>query len=156
MAPSTLFVSNFPFATTEVELRNLFEEHCPIRGIRIITDRETGRSRGFAFIEVPSSDDADIAIQALNETMLNGRRLVVNHAKGRGADSGGKAPNASAASRDTEPFKHRIVIEWSDEHAQYSAEVPDLGVTARADTIPEAIRQVQALTRRSSAVAAGS
>lgn len=153
MAPSTLFVSNFPFATTEAELRSLFEAHCPISGIRIITDRQTGRSRGFAFIEVPTSNDADAAIEALNDSMLGGRRLVVNHAKGRAGGQDEKAPNATAA--PATPFKHRIIIDWIEEDACYAAEVPDFGVSARAETIQDAVRQVQALSQRSLAATAG-
>lgn len=153
MAPSTLFVSNFPFATTEAELRSLFEEQCPLTGIRIITDRQTGRSRGFAFIEVPSEKDADLAIEALNDSMLGGRRLVVSHAKGRAGGQGEKAPNAAAA--PAAPFKHRIIIDWSEDDGEYTAEVPDAGVTAQAETIQDAVRQVQALTQRSMAATAG-
>ena len=155
MAPSTLFVSNFPFATAESDLRSHFEAHCPVNGIRIITDRQTGRSRGFAFIEVPTVSDADAAIQALNESMYNGRRLVVSHAKGRVAGDIQKAPNAEASATPAKPFKHRIIIDWCEEEGRYSAEVPDFGVTVRAETIPEAIRQVQALTQRSAAAAGG-
>lgn len=154
MAPSTLFVSNFPFATTEAELRSMFEAHCPVIGIRIITDRATGRSRGFAFIEVRTVADADAAIEALNDSMLGGRRIVVNHAKGRAGGQGEKAPNATA--EPAPPFKHRIVIDWLEDEERYAAEVPDLGVTARADSIEDAIRQVQALTQRSLAATAGS
>ena len=152
MAPSTLFVSNFPFATAESELRSLFEAHCPVNGIRIITDRQTGRSRGFAFIEVPQESDAEMAIEALNDSMLNGRRLVVNHAKGR---AGGQAATTAEPGESKEPFRHRIVIDWVEEDGRYAAEVPDLGVRAQADTIQDAVRQVQARTRRSAAAAAG-
>ncbi len=155
MAPSTLFVSNFPFTTTESELRSLFEAHCPVNGIRIITDRETGRSRGFAFIEVPGESDADAAIAGLNDTMLSGRRLVVSHAKGRAGGGAHKAPNAEASAPEAEPFKHRITIDWCEDESCYAAEVPELGVRAQAETIQDALRQVQALTRRSTAAAAG-
>ena len=65
MATTTLFVSNFPFATTENDLRAAFEALCPITGIRIITDRQTGRSRGFAFVEVTEPAGADSAIVSL-------------------------------------------------------------------------------------------
>lgn len=155
MAAQTLFVSNFPFATAEAELRSLFEAHTPVVGIRIITDRDTGRSRGFAFIEVPTDSDANAAIDALNETMLNGRRLVVNPARGRGA-ADEKAPNASASTLVAEPFKHRIVIDWVANEGRYTAEVADLGLTAHADTLQEVVRRVQAQSRASAATAAGS
>jgi RNA recognition motif-containing protein len=153
MAPSTLFVSNFPFATTESELRSTFEALCPVKSIRIIMDRQTGRSRGFAFIEVGDEADAELAIARLNESMLSGRRLVVSHARGQAGGSTEEAPNASGVV--SEPFRHRIVIEWSEDESGYTAEVPSLGVTARADSIQEAVRQVQTLTRRSAAAAGG-
>ncbi len=152
MSVSTLFVSNFPFSTTEPELRALFESHTPVRSLRIVTDRESGRSRGFAFIEVPEQSDCDAAIEALHETMLNGRRLVVSLARGR-ASSQTKAPNAGAASASAEPFRHRIVVEWAEEERRYTAEVPELGVSARADSIHDAVREVQKLTQRQAAAA---
>ncbi|MDG2307706.1 MAG: hypothetical protein P8R42_24245 [Candidatus Binatia bacterium] len=156
MAPCTLFVSNFPFATTESELRLTVEAHSSVNGIRIITDRETGRSRGFAFIEVPNDSAADAAIEALNDSMLSGRRVVVSRAKGRAAASAGaKAPNAAAAPAPTAPFKHRIVIDWREDEGRYAAEVPELGVVVRAETIQDAVRQVQALTQRSVSAAGG-
>jgi len=149
MAPSTLFVSNFPFATTESELRSFVEAHSPVRGIRIITDRQTGRSRGFAFIEVSSEADASAAIEALHDSMLNGRRIVVSHARGRPGGQGEKAPNAQASATTYEPFRHRIIIEWCENEGDYAAEVPDLGVVAHGRTITDAVHQVQARTRRS-------
>ena len=78
--------------------------------------------------------------------MWNGRRLVVSHAKGEPGGGTGKAPNASASVQRGAPFKHRIVIEWDEEQHCYQAEVPDLGVCARGDSIPHAVREVQALT----------
>lgn len=154
MVGTTLFVSNFPFTTAESELRELFERHTPVLGLRIITDRGTGRSRGFAFVEVPDQDRGDAAIAALHETDLNGRQIVVSIARGRPAGEV-KAPNASAGVTP-EPFKHRIVIDWVEDEGRYEAEVPDLGVSARAISIDAAVREVQALTRHRRAAAGAS
>ncbi|VAX21468.1 hypothetical protein MNBD_NITROSPINAE04-1887, partial [hydrothermal vent metagenome] len=60
-----IFVGNLAFAVTETELRDLFEEHGTVNSLRLITDRETGRSRGFGFVEMDNSE-ADSAIKALN------------------------------------------------------------------------------------------
>src|SRR5882672_11521839 len=96
MASNTLFVSNFPFTTTEDELRETFQAISAINSVRIILDRETGRSRGFAFIEFADLDALDVAIEQLNETEFRGRRLVVSKERGRAAANGAAAPPARA------------------------------------------------------------
>src|SRR5262245_3698283 len=83
MASSTVFVSNFPFATTEDELRARFEGLAAVRSVRIIVERETGRSRGFAFVELVDVVAVDGVIEALDGTELKGRRLAVSKARGR-------------------------------------------------------------------------
>lgn len=79
---TTLYVGNLPWATTEEELRDIFSPHCNVVSTRIITDRETGRSRGFGFVEV---DEADVnrVVEALNGLEVGGRALVVNEARPR-------------------------------------------------------------------------
>lgn len=79
---TTLYVGNLPWTTTEDELRDLFAPHCAVVSTRIITDRETGRSRGFGFVEV---EDADVArvVEATNGLDVGGRALVVNEARPR-------------------------------------------------------------------------
>lgn len=77
-----IFVGNLPFSATEPELRDLFEPHGAVLSIKIVTDRDTGRSRGFAFVEMPGSE-APQAIEALNGKSLNGRPLRVNEAQER-------------------------------------------------------------------------
>lgn len=150
MASNTLFVSNFPFTTTEDELRGTFEAMGAIQSVRIIVDRETGRSRGFAFIEFSDPQALDLAIEQLNETEFRGRRLVVSKARGR---DGGASPPATRPAPDggdgPSPFRHRIVIDWSDEAHAYTATVPDLGVSVNAATIEAALRQVQTRARGS-------
>jgi RNA recognition motif-containing protein len=83
-----LYVGNLPFSTTEEELRGFFEEHGPVQSCNVITDRATGRSRGFGFVEMEDAD-ADAAVQALNGREMSGRPLRVNEAYDRGGDRDG-------------------------------------------------------------------
>jgi cold-inducible RNA-binding protein len=76
-----LYVGNLPHSTTESELRNLFEAHGAVEKITLVTDRETGRSRGFGFVEMTNPSEADKAAAALNGTDLGGRTLTINEAK---------------------------------------------------------------------------
>jgi RNA recognition motif-containing protein len=76
-----LYVGNLPHSTTESELRNVFEPHGAVEKITLVTDRETGRSRGFGFVEMTNATEADAAIAALNGTDLGGRTLTINEAK---------------------------------------------------------------------------
>src|SRR5579871_6579569 len=76
-----LYVGNLPFNTTEEDLRVEFSKHGTVVGTQIIKDRDTGRSRGFGFVEM--SDGADAAITALNGAMFQGRTLTVNEARPR-------------------------------------------------------------------------
>jgi cold-inducible RNA-binding protein len=76
-----LFVGNLPHSTTEAELRTLFEPHGVLEQVSIVTDRDTGRSRGFAFVEMKDSGEAEKAIAALNGKELGGRALNINEAR---------------------------------------------------------------------------
>ena len=76
-----LFVGNIPHSTSEAELRALFEPHGKIEQVSVVTDRETGRSRGFAFVEMADAGEAEKAIAALNGKELGGRALNVNEAR---------------------------------------------------------------------------
>ena len=76
-----LYVGNLPHSTTEAELRNLFEAHGAVEKITLVTDRDTGRSRGFGFVEMTNADEVDKAIAALNGSVLGGRTLTINEAK---------------------------------------------------------------------------
>ncbi|MGH9511595.1 MAG: RNA recognition motif domain-containing protein [Terriglobales bacterium] len=76
-----LFVGNIPHSTTEAELRTLFEPHGKIDQVSVVTDRETGRSRGFAFVEMADASEAEKAIAALNGKELGGRALNINEAR---------------------------------------------------------------------------
>jgi RNA recognition motif-containing protein len=87
-----IFVGNLPFSMTDDELRGAFEEHGAVDSARVITDRETGRSRGFGFVEMSDDNDARNAISALDGTSFNGRDLKVNEARPREPRSGGGRP----------------------------------------------------------------
>ena len=78
-----IFVGNLAFTTTEEELAQLFHPYGEIASVRIMTDRETGRSRGFGFVEMPDAIQAQAAIAGLNGTALGGRTLTVNEARPR-------------------------------------------------------------------------
>jgi len=76
-----IYVGNFSFSMTESELRSLFEPHGSIESATIATDRDTGRSRGFGFVSMPSDEEAEKAMAALNGKDLGGRALTVNEAR---------------------------------------------------------------------------
>jgi len=78
-----IFVGNLDFKVNEQELENLFSEFGNIRSTKVITDKFTGRSRGFGFVEMEDREEAEKAINALNGTSLKGREIVVNEAKPR-------------------------------------------------------------------------
>ncbi|HVI07708.1 MAG TPA: RNA-binding protein [Candidatus Binatia bacterium] len=76
-----IYVGNLPHSTTETELRQIFEPHGAVEKVSLVTDRDTGRSRGFAFVEMTDGSEADKAMAALNGTDLGGRPLTINEAK---------------------------------------------------------------------------
>ena len=78
-----IYIGNMPYNVTSEELEKLFEEHGRVQDAQVITDRETGRSKGFGFIDMPDNSEADEAIKALNATQLNGRQITVNQARPR-------------------------------------------------------------------------
>ncbi len=82
-----LYVGNLSFDSTEEDLRQLFGQYGAVNSAQIVMDRETGRSRGFAFVEM--ADGADEAIAAMNGAQLGGRTLTVNEAKPREGGGGG-------------------------------------------------------------------
>lgn len=83
-----LYIGNLPFSATEAELREVFEQHGTVESINVITDRETGRPRGFAFIEMEDSG-ADAARQALDGKDIGGRNIRVDEAHDRRGGGGG-------------------------------------------------------------------
>ncbi len=78
-----IYVGNLPHATSENELQNLFASHGEVVSAQIIVDRDTGRSKGFGFVEMSSDDEAQSAINALNGQEFGGRPLTVNEARPR-------------------------------------------------------------------------
>jgi RNA recognition motif-containing protein len=95
-----LYVGGLPYSVTDQQLQDLFAQHGTVSSAKVISDRYTGRSRGFGFVEMATSEEAQKAIAAMNGTQFEGRTLVVNEAKpqekrerswggGGGADRGG-------------------------------------------------------------------
>jgi cold-inducible RNA-binding protein len=84
-----LYVGNLPFSVSEQELEELFSQSGTVESANIVTDRDTGRSRGFAFIEMDTREAADAAIQALNGFEIDGRSLTVNDARPKENRGGG-------------------------------------------------------------------
>ena len=78
----SIYVGNLPFSSSEMEVRELFEQHGTVHSVKLITDRYTGKPRGFGFIEM-EDEDAEAAIQALDGTEFGGRSLRVNEARER-------------------------------------------------------------------------
>jgi cold-inducible RNA-binding protein len=104
-----IFVGNLDFNTAEEELRQMFEAYGQVDRVSIMTDRETGRSRGFGFVEMTNSEDGEKAIAALNGSQLGGRTLNVNEARpkvergggggGGGRDRGGRGGGGGGRNR---------------------------------------------------------
>lgn len=86
---SKLYVGNLPYSATEEELKTLFEQAGTVTSVAVIKDRETGRSKGFAFVEMSSADEAQKAISMLTGHMLGGRDLRVSIARPREEGGGG-------------------------------------------------------------------
>ena len=95
-----LYVGNLPHSTSETELRNLFEAHGAVEKVTLMTDRDTGRSRGFAFVEMTNANEADKAMVALNGTDLGGRTLTVNEARPKAERGGPRFGGGGGRGRD--------------------------------------------------------
>jgi cold-inducible RNA-binding protein len=90
MTNTKLFVGNIPYSTTEQDLKALFERSgAKVASVRVITDFDTGRSKGYAFVEMATGDEAEKAIKDLNNFNLSGRSIVVNEARPRAGGGGG-------------------------------------------------------------------
>lgn len=86
---SKIYVGGLPYAATEAQLTTLFASHGTVESARVITDKFTGQSRGFGFVEMATSEEAQAAISALNGSQMDGRSLTVNEAKPQEPRSGG-------------------------------------------------------------------
>ena len=84
-----IYVGNLPWSTTSADLEAMFTPHGAVRSAEVISDRETGRSRGFGFVEMETDDGLQAAINALNGQEINGRPLTVNEARERTPRAGG-------------------------------------------------------------------
>ncbi|MGB7860835.1 MAG: RNA-binding protein [Acidimicrobiia bacterium] len=80
---TNLYVGNLTFNTTTADLENMFSAHGEVKKAQVITDRDTGRSRGFGFVEMATEEAANAATEALNGSSVDGRQLTVNAAKER-------------------------------------------------------------------------
>src|SRR3990170_1776888 len=84
-----LYVGNLPWSATSATLESLFSAHGTVRSAEVVADRDTGRSRGFGFVEMESDDACQTAINALNGSEIDGRAITVNEARERAPRSGG-------------------------------------------------------------------
>ena len=98
-----IYVGGLPYSVTDGRLEEVFAAHGTVQSAKVISDKFTGQSRGFGFVEMGSSDEAQKAISALNGTQLDGRTLVVNEAKpmeSRGGGGGGGRGGNRSGGRD--------------------------------------------------------
>ena len=102
-----LYVGNIPYETNEQDLQDLFGQAGAVESVTVMRDRDTGRARGFAFVEMASDDDAQKAITELNDRQFGGRRLTVNEARPQvprsGGGGGGGFGGSRGPSRRSEP-----------------------------------------------------
>jgi cold-inducible RNA-binding protein len=98
-----IFVGNLDFAATESSLRALFEPYGKVDRVNMVTDRDTGRSRGFAFVEMSNTQEADRAIAGLNGADFEGRALNVNEARPRTQGGGGRGNAGGFGRQRREP-----------------------------------------------------
>jgi RNA recognition motif-containing protein len=85
-----LYVGNLSYTTTEDQLREMFSAHGSVESCQVVMDRDTGRSKGFGFVEMGSDQEAQAAIQALNGQQIEGRSLTVNEARPKTEGGGGQ------------------------------------------------------------------
>ena len=85
-----LYVGNLPYSATEQMLQTTFSAHGTVESVKLVTNRDTGESRGFGFIEMSSNAEANAAISGLNGSDLNGHRMTVNEAKPQKKPAGGR------------------------------------------------------------------
>ena len=102
-----IFVGNLDFGATEDTVRSLFETYGAVERVSLMTDRETGRSRGFAFVEMTDTDEADRAIAALNGANVGGRALNVNEARPKPQGGGGGGRGGFGGNRGGGPRPRR-------------------------------------------------
>jgi cold-inducible RNA-binding protein len=94
-----LYVGNLPYGFSDTDLQGLFTPHGEVQSAQVIMDRDTGRSKGFGFVEMNNAEQATAAIAALNGQEINGRSLTVNEARPREERSGGTRSGGGGGSR---------------------------------------------------------
>lgn len=85
-----LYIGGLPYSTTDMQLEEVFSAHGTVESAQVIIDKFTGRSRGFGFVEMGTSEEAEAAVNALNESELGGRTITVNEARPQRRDFGGR------------------------------------------------------------------
>ena len=98
-----IFVGNLDFSATESSVRAMFERYGTVDRVNLVTDRDTGRSRGFAFVEMSNTAEADRAIAGLNGADFEGRSLNVNEARPKGQGGGGRGSGGGFGRQRREP-----------------------------------------------------
>jgi RNA recognition motif-containing protein len=98
-----IFVGNLDFAATDSSVRAMFERYGTVDRVNLVTDRDTGRSRGFAFVEMSNTEEADRAIAGLNGANFEGRALNVNEARPKVQGGGGRGNSGGFARQRREP-----------------------------------------------------
>jgi RNA recognition motif-containing protein len=94
-----LYVGGLPYSVTDEQLQELFEAHGAVESARVITDRYTGQSRGFGFVEMEAEEGAQAAIEALNGSNMGGRTITVNEARPR-ENRSGRGPGGGGGDRN--------------------------------------------------------
>ena len=107
-----LYVGNLAFQTSNEELQQLFSQSGTVESASIVEDRETGRSRGFGFVEMSSKEEGDAAIQQLNGTEFNGRSLTVNEARPRENRGGGRPSFGGGRDRGSLGGRNDRPVRW--------------------------------------------
>ena len=97
---SKIYVGGLPYSASDAEVEALFAEHGTVESARVITDKFTGQSRGFGFVEMSTQEEAQAAISALHSTEMGGRTLTVNEAKPMAPRSGGGGFGGGGRDRD--------------------------------------------------------
>ncbi len=99
MEGTRLYIGGLPYSTTDMQLEEIFSAHGSVESAQVIIDKFTGRSRGFGFVEMSNSEEAEAAVNALNETDLGGRTITVNEARPQRRDFGGGGGGGGGGSR---------------------------------------------------------
>jgi cold-inducible RNA-binding protein len=118
----SLFVGNMSFQTTEGDLLTLFNQYGQVTRARVVVDRETGRARGFAFVEMPNDDEADKAVVGLNGKEIGGRTLKVNEARPKGASPAPRSSSSGGGNRNGGGSRERFSNEDYREAARQPRE----------------------------------